>query len=66
MDDTDQNVIHLNDQIPITDLIKNLCDLIDLGYTHIEVNSEIKGDGNNEDGSDEYEYIESQLIGRKL
>lgn len=54
--------IEIYEDTKIIDLVIALTKAIRDGKTVISIETEIVGDGNNQDGSDEYQWAEAKLI----
>ena len=55
-------IIEWSDEKEIVELITSLAQLLEKGNTTIKFETEKCGDGNCEDGSNEYEWTEAKLV----
>lgn len=60
----DKYIIEWNneDEKDIVELITELAQLLEKGHTTIEFETQTVGDGNMEDGSDEFSWSEAKLV----
>jgi hypothetical protein len=57
-----KHTIELLGEKDIIELIRELAEIMEHGNTTITIETKTCGDGNNEDGSSEYEWTEARLI----
>ena len=55
-------IIEWSDEKEIVKLITELAQLLEKGYTTVKFETEQCGDGNCEDGSNEFEWLEAKLV----
>jgi hypothetical protein len=57
-----KHTIEISGEKDIIELIRELAEIMERGNTTITIETETVGDGNNEDGGNEYEWVEATLI----